>query len=122
MDASNYGQFSNLKKITLLGNYSIGWDEGPILAIDPGGANRALTFPTGGEHRVGTEMKIINTADAAEDLTVAAAQLITDQAITCSRGEMMIATYMGYEKSESVPGNEVSHTENGWAVGVLGTT
>lgn len=53
--------------LTLGAALTIDADSPPLLNIDPGGATRILTLPTGEE---GLVFVINNAADAAEDLTI----------------------------------------------------
>ncbi len=52
---------------TLAGTMALDRDSPHICAIDPGGATRVVTLPT---NEKGLWWIIINTADAAEDLTI----------------------------------------------------
>lgn len=52
---------------TLAGNLTIGASFPPLIVLDPGGAGRTITLPA---EEAGLTFVLVNTADAAEDLTV----------------------------------------------------
>lgn len=55
---------------TLAGAHVIDWQDGTFLALDPGGAARAVTLPTPAASDRGAFIVIANRGEDAENLTV----------------------------------------------------
>lgn len=79
---------------TLTGTYALGADCNPVQALDPGGAGRTVKLPPSPQR--GDIVIIINTADAAEVITVqdADGNGLTP-AITPTQNETAICIYTG---------------------------
>ena len=71
--------------ITMTGAVTLTGTSANILALDPGGASRTVTLPAAGDSD-GLAFAIYNSADAAEDLTIAGPGTI----VVIHRGELAI--------------------------------
>lgn len=72
---------------TLTGATTLDRDMGFLAFLDPGGATRVVTLPTA---ELGLMFFIINTADAAEDLTIKNAAATTLGTISQNEGALIV--------------------------------
>ena len=74
---------------TLTGATSLAAPLARIYSLDPGGAGRNLTMPDEAANK-GAELYIINTADAAEDITVKSSAAATVGVISQNEGAVAV--------------------------------
>lgn len=118
--ATNFGQFSKANIETLNADKTLNWADSPIQVLRAD-ANRIVTMPLGGEHRVGTTYFIANIGNA-NTIQIAASSMASGQSISLGPRDAAILTYVGYEKSEDVRGNIITETERKWIGGVMGVS
>lgn len=86
-----YPQDKNVE--TLSGDKTVSYTDAAIQVLDPGGAGRNVDLPA---DSVGQAFLVVNTADAAEDLTVRDADDNTIHAVSQDEAAYFVNTGSGY--------------------------